>query len=619
MGIVRVLPEHISNLIAAGEVVERPASVVKELMENSIDAGATALTVEIADGGMTYIRVSDNGCGMTAEDAETAFKRHATSKIGSENDLESIGTLGFRGEALAAISSVSRTELMTRTHGEETGVLIGLEAGEIVSRTPAGCPEGTTIIVRDLFFNTPARLKFMKNDTAEASAVLSAVIKTALSHPEISAKYIRGGKEELHTPGDNVLKNCIYSAMGRDFALNLLPVNWRDENVNVSGFVTSPRAGRGNRAYEHFFVNGRGVKSPGMAAGLEAAYKNSMMSGRFPGCVLHLELKASAVDVNVHPAKTEVKFFAERSIYDAVYRAVKDAIEHEGSPADEREAAEFPATWKNPNEPASGFQDTNRRAGLGHGTLLRDSGADFARLTRRPLLPGMGIRDRIEAREKEETPPDSLSPARFSPRGGQNDGQLSFAQSDDAAPLFRVVGEVMKTYIIVEQTDKLILIDKHAAHERLVYDRLMRGGDAVMSQTLMTPETYVPAPPEYAALIENAEETLALGFLIEDFGGGSLIVRQAPADIDIGEIVPLLSEIASALMQGGGDMDSSRKSIYESMACKAAVKAGRDSDPEQLKALAGRVLSGEVRYCPHGRPVATEFSKQKLDKIFGRA
>jgi len=651
MSRIHVLPSHIADLIAAGEVVERPASVIKELLENAIDAGATACTVEIEHGGLTYMRVSDNGCGMDREDAKTAFLRHATSKLRTAADLEAIGTLGFRGEALAAIAAVSRVELLTCPTGETLGTALTLEAGEITSCGDAGCPEGTTLVVRDLFFNTPARQKFMRRDAAEASAVRAAVVGAALGHPEVSVKYLRDGKEELHTPGDGDLQNCIYSALGREFALGLLPVERPDERVTVRGFVTKPAAGRGNRAMEHFFVNGRPVKSAALAAALEAAYRNRSMVGKFPGCVLDIRVRLENVDVNVHPAKTEVRLFDQRAVTDAVYGAAMDALDADSPIARPKEAAQAA-------RPREDFFRTMtaeeyRRETAGGRQLKLESprtgwNAGGGETFRRPAPPaGMGVRPVDIPWEEPERP--SRQPAADSSHGGRERGPAAPprpaaekpaprreeraeipapepapaaepAPEPKEAPPFRVAGELFSTYIVVETEGRVLLIDKHAAHERVLFDKLSASAGEPMSQTLLTPVTVTPPAEELSALLENLEALEAFGFEAEDFGGGVLVIRACPADMDPEEVPAALEEIGGELAgRGTADPAWARHRVLATVACKAAIKAGRDSHPAELRLLAEKVVSGEIQYCPHGRPVAEELtSKTKLDKLFGR-
>ena len=614
---IQQLPPHVADLIAAGEVVERPASVVKELMENAIDAGATSVTVEIQNGGMRLIRVTDNGCGIAADEVETAFLRHATSKIRSEYDLEAIGTLGFRGEALAAIAAVSRVEILTRPAGAQFGVSLALEGGQVVQKEEAGCPAGTTMLVRDLFFNTPARLKFVKKDVAEGAAVFGVVQRAALSHPEVGVKFIKDGRQELQTPGDGQLQSALYSVLGRDMALGYTPVKGSGEEISVTGFVTMPTCCRGTRGYQYFFVNGRYVKSRTMTAALEEAYQNQKMVGKFPGCVLHVTTKLNAVDVNVHPTKTEVKFQSEKKLFDGVYYAVRSALEGE---------VRRPVLEVKPLSPISLDPSPIEQLNLGAGVAkaapalpLRDSiRPPQAPLPRRPATPPQRQAERVRTGHST-----AISPPQRSPRQS-----VDSTPACDQAPVppapqkelpWRVAGEVLNTYVIVEQGDKVLLIDKHAAHERMNFDRMKADGYTPMVQSLMVPLTFTPIPEEGAVLLQNLPLLEEFGFEVEDFGGGALIVRQAPFDVDVGEIESTLSELAGRLLTAGvADPAAQRDALLHTMACKAAIKGGQRNGPEELNAVAQAVMSGAVKYCPHGRPVAIELTRAQLEKQFKR-
>ncbi|MDR0905172.1 MAG: DNA mismatch repair endonuclease MutL [Oscillospiraceae bacterium] len=571
------LSAHLADLIAAGEVVERPASVVKELFENAVDAGATAVTVEIKNGGLTLIRVVDNGSGIASDDVARAFLRHATSKIATEADLEAIGTLGFRGEALAAISSVSRVELETRTEDESDGTRAVLDGGDIISIEPAARPRGTTISVRDLFFNTPARQKFMKTDRAEAAAVLQTVIRLALSRPDITVRYIRDGEEELRTPGDGSTEACVYSALGREFSAGMLPLTLENEGVTARGFISKVEALRGNRNYQFFFVNGRCIRSKTLQAALEQAYRNRMFTGRFPSCVIYLETGASRLDVNVHPSKTEIKFLFEKHVFDAVHYGALSALDGTETP---RETAYHPPV---------------------------ERGTDFA--VKSPVVGTYRPAPRDVNRGLRYEPPAAPSP-RFYP---EPDAQVAI--ETPKTPDFRVVGEAMRTYIIVESGETLWLIDKHAAHERVHFDRLRSESPNPMPQSLLEPIIITPEDAE--TLLDSAELLTSLGFEVEDFGGGKLAVRQIPSDIEPAETESVLSEICTELGRGG-DFSARRDEILASVACKAAIKSGKNSGEQELYELAGRVMRGEVRFCPHGRPVAVDITKTFIDKNFKR-
>ena len=665
---IQQLDPHVADLIAAGEVVERPASVVKELMENAIDAGADTLTVEIQHGGMGLIRVTDNGCGIAYDEAPTAFLRHATSKLRTEYDLEAIGTLGFRGEALAAISAVSRVELLTRTAEEELGAALSLEGGTVVSREEAGCPRGTTLVVRDLFYNTPARLKFMKKDAAEGAACFAMVQRVALSHPEVSVKFLRDGKQELLTPGDGQLQSALYAVLGRDMALGYKAVKGSGEDMAVTGFVTLPTCCRGTRGYQHFFVNGRYVKSRTMMAALEEAYANQKMVGRFPGCVLHLKTRLNAVDVNVHPTKQEVKFGSDKKVFDAVYYAVKSTLEgdhtrpaltlDDGKPA--RPAAppvgadiirpqnpeprraealplrDFTAPPVKPaavaagspagaaalDGPAWGATTPARRSPVQEALPLRD-------FTAPPVKPAAEAAGRPDVRPlQQEDAPDSPAGAAPAQSAAPDEGSVP-APAPRPVPApepvpepepWRMAGEVLNTYIVVEQGDKVLFIDKHAAHERLNFDRLKAEGYQPMVQALLEPVVFTPPAEEGAALLAQLPLLERFGFEAEDFGGGTLIVRAAPSDVAAGEIPDVLGELAGKLLTGGSaDPDAARDALLHTMACKAAIKGGQKNSPGELYKVAEAVMSGAVKYCPHGRPVAIELTRQQLEKRFGRA
>ena len=643
---IQQLDSHVADLIAAGEVVERPASVVKELMENAIDAGADKLTVEIQHGGMALIRVTDNGCGIAAGEAETAFLRHATSKLRTEYDLEAIGTLGFRGEALAAISAVSRVELLTRTAEEPLGAALSLEGGVVVSREEAGCPQGTTMVVRDLFFNTPARLKFVKKDSAEGAACFAMAQRLALSHPEVSIKFLRDGKQDLLTPGDGQLKSALYAVLGRDLALGFTPVQGTGEEVSVSGFVSLPTCCRGTRGYQHFFVNGRYVKSRTMMAALEEAYANQKMVGKFPGCVLHLTTKLNAVDVNVHPTKQEVKFGSDKKVFDAVYYAVKSTLEADRSrPAalDDRPrpAPKQAVDTVTPNQTAfrtmtaEQFRKTVDKPASS--LPLQDVTARSVPPVKPSVAPkAAAIYDGPGApsRPVETAPPAAASvPDRPQPDPKPDGGGRQIAAPaplpDTPAPTvqpepeelpWRLAGEVLNTYIIVEQGDKVLLIDKHAAHERMNFDRLKAAGYTPMVQTLLTPVVFTPPAEEGAALLAQLPLLARFGFEVEDFGGGALIVRAAPHDVDAGQIPDVLLELAGRLLTSGtADPDSARDALLHTMACKAAIKGGQKNREAELLKVAQAVMEGTVKYCPHGRPVAIELTRQQIEKRFGRA
>ncbi|MDR2664666.1 MAG: DNA mismatch repair endonuclease MutL [Oscillospiraceae bacterium] len=602
------LDPHVADLIAAGEVVERPSSVIKELVENAIDAGASAVTAEIKNGGMSYMRVTDDGCGMARGDVRTAFLRHATSKLRDERGLEAIGTLGFRGEALAAIASVSRVEVLTRERGADEGTALTLEGGAPSGAEPAGCPEGTTVIVRDLFFNTPARLKFMKTDRAEGSAVTAAIISCALSRPSVSVKYIKDGREECHTPGDGRAESCVYTVFGREFAAGLTRCRSSYDGVEVTGFVSMPGAARGNRGHQYFFVNGRCVKSKTLQAALEQAYSNSLFSGRFPACVLYITLAANLVDVNVHPAKTEVRFLYEKSVFSAVRLAALAALDGGGAgavpavSARTRELAGAP-----PPAPTAASREGSR-----------------AQYPPPQESAGVGEPERVYI----ATQADARDAARRSPAPRDRDVRLEWPGEAPGAPAqmqcmpqaadYRVIGEALDTYIVAEYKSSLWLIDKHAAHERVNFDAMKAEGYAAMPQALITPLIFRYGARDVQLLLENAGALEALGFEAESFGEDTLAIRALPSDMDVGDARAALEEICEQLRAGGMDEDARRDAVLRTLACKSAIKAGRRHDALELEALAKRVFSGEVRYCPHGRPVAVELTQSSLEKQFLR-
>ena len=639
MGIINKLPQQLADMIAAGEVVERPSSVVKELFENAADAGAGVITVEIKGGGLTYISVSDNGTGISSDDVEGAFLRHATSKISSETDLEAILTLGFRGEALAAISSVSRVELLTRVADEDEGTRICLEGGVVVSQDTAARAVGTTITVRDLFFNTPARQKFVKSDRAEAAAISSAVARLALSRPDIAVRYVRDGAEELRTSGDGRTDSCIYAVLGREFSAGMLEVSSENEGIIAGGYVSKASALRGNRNQQFFFVNGRCVKSKTLQAALEQAYRNRMFTGRFPACVLYIEAGAGRLDVNVHPAKTEIKFLFEKHVFDAVYYGVLAALDNEEPPhltvgtAPEPKlkppspppqftaAVRFPVTpeanatavpraapsipqeaflrWDAPAEPVNPPQPSTPAftSEIASAYAAVHSGAE---VSAEPVL-------KSAAAVNYETSQQSLQP----------DKAVEEQTNLFKAPEFRVIGEALGTYVVVEAEGSLWLIDKHAAHERIHFDRLKSGEYDPMPQMLMEPVIVNPGGDGAEVLLENTELLARLGFEVEDFGNGKVAVRQIPTAIEPGDAEATITELCTELGRGG-DTERRLDETYASVACKAAIKAGRSTEITELYELAARVMSGEVRFCPHGRPVAVELTKPFLDKSFKR-
>ena len=637
---IQQLPAHIADLIAAGEVVERPASVCKELLENALDAGASAVSVELEKGGLTYLRVTDNGCGMAAEQLPTAFLRHATSKLRTASDLAAIHTLGFRGEALAAIAAVSRLDVFSREPSAEAGARLHLEGGVPGEVTAAGCPVGTTICVRDLFYNTPARMKFMKKDSAEGGAASAVVTQLALSHPDVSFKLLRDGQEVLHTPGNGELLPAVYAALGRDFALSLLPVSGSNGDVRVSGFVTKPLAGHGTRARQLFFVNGRLVKSQLLTAAVEEGYRNRLLKGKFPGCVLHITLPPEAVDVNVHPAKTVVKFVSDKTVFDAVYHTVTSALDEEGRPPKPAEkpffqtmtAAEFRARPDAPAPKSAVAVPEGRAVGSAPARTYAPVSAPA------PAAPVLEVRDVAPEPSKPFTAPASRpgtvyhitppAPAAVpepvpapepEPEPAQQTIELPDAPAREEAP-WRIAGEVLKTYIICEDGDGAVwLIDKHAAHERVRFDALKASPVPPMAQQLLTPAAVNLDGEAYSAVLDNLPLLERCGFQCEDFGGGTVLVRALPDDVPAAEAASTLEELAQKLLLQRADPEGLRDDLLHTIACKSAIKAGMTSDVTELAALVRRVQSGEIRYCPHGRPVAAKLTRYELEKMFKRA
>ena len=597
---INILPPLVADMIAAGEVVERPASVIKELMENSFDAGASKVTVEFKSGGATYIKISDDGCGMSPEDAGIAFTRHATSKLHDEKGLEAIGTMGFRGEALAAIAAVSRIELITREKGAAEGVRVVVQAGDIIDMSPIGCPEGTSITVRDIFHNTPARLKFLKSDRSEASACISAALHCALGRPEVSVRLKRDGEEVFFTPGDGREESAVYALLGRETARGMLPVSGKGENMAVMGFTSSPAFGRGNRANQHFYCNGRYIKSVLLQSAVEQAYKNTLLTGKFPSCVLYLELSRGAVDVNVHPAKTEVKFSDEKKVFDLVYQTVRACLEAEEKPIE-----------------ITLSEGTRRAVSAPKPEFFRSMSAEEYRAKAASSSPAKPPASAPAPRREER--PAFRAPAAYPAPERKNVEKSVENVEKISAPACRVIGEALDTYILAEIGDELMLIDKHAAHERMIFDRLKAQNRQIMSQTLLAPVIIRPTAEDAEIIEKNAALLDEMGFEVEPFGEESFAVRSVPDDVDVSEAASALEEICQRLREGGEvSAESARDEILHTVACKAAIKAGRRHDITELERIACAVASGEVKYCPHGRPVSARLSKKQLDKFFSR-
>ena len=619
------MPQHLADLIAAGEVVERPASVVKELVENSIDAGASSVTVEIRGGGTELIRVTDNGCGMAPEDAENAFLRHATSKLRDERGLESIGTMGFRGEALAAVSAVSRVELTTRRRGDREGTRVLLEAGDIQEMQPCGCPEGTCMTVRDLFYNTPARLKFLKSDRSEAAACQLAALRCALGRPEVSVRFLRDGKEEFFSPGDGRAESCVYTLLGRESAAQLLACRGDGAGVTVSGYVSSPSAGRGSRREQYFFCNGRFIRSALLQSALEQAYKNTLLTGKYPACVLYLDVALSQVDVNVHPTKAEVKFSQEKALFDTVYYAVLSALQGEDRVA---QIALSPAT-RRLAQPRKDFFQSMSAESFRIGGRAPAPARSEPRSAAEPPAPGVLRSDPVPYQLRMEEPPRPISSEKapkpqaatgFSAPAGSRIVEKPVQNVESPViPDHKILGEAMKTYILVERGEELILIDKHAAHERMNFDRLRAQERHLSSQTLLTPVTFRPDGEDAELLEQNAALLGELGFELEAYGAEDFVVRAVPSGLDEGQIPAALEEICEKLRRGKGPQAQDVwDELLHTVACKAAVKAGWDTGREELETLVDAVLSGRVKYCPHGRPVSAVVTRRDLDRLFKR-
>ena len=711
MAVIHVLDKHTAELIAAGEVVERPASVVKELLENSIDAGATQVTVSIESGGVKLIEISDNGTGIEAEYISTAFIRHATSKIETPDDLTNIHTLGFRGEALASIASVARVELTTRTEVDEFATVYRIEGGEEVSREPGARAVGTTIRVKDLFYNTPARMKFLKKDSSEGTFVSDTVTHVALSHPEVSVKFIREGKLQYVTPGDGQLRGAAYAVLGREFSRDLIELKNQEGVYRITGLVTPPKSCRASRSMQHFYINGRYVRNRTMMAGMEMAFKGTMMQGKFPGGILLLEMPADLVDVNVHPAKIEARFARENDVFDVVYHAVKLALAQPGTgerlftfEADKKdEKAEKPKIdadiikndvknnsftglsaiirgqadpgvlpqqhWE-PAKPAAAPQQPAPSAAMQiptapsvprwkgsaqnedmlepfvtlHSPKLETTKAPepfraAASETQLDVEPEFGEtklhspqdhmaawnpaqeapKEEPESAPYVETEPDAPEAAEQETVLAEPE-QMNFDPTADQPEPLRYVGEVFRTYILAERGDELCLIDKHAAHERQLYEKLAANYGNVPSQMLLEPAAIDLAAEEKQALLDNIPLLENAGLEIADFGGNTVVLRAVPADVEPQNAESLLVEIANKLLKGGHDaLNEHTEWVLHSISCRAAIKAGDKSSPQELLALAEKILSGEVPpFCPHGRPCVLKLTRKELEKQFGR-
>ena len=704
MAVIHVLDKHTAELIAAGEVVERPASVVKELLENSIDAGAAQVTVSIESGGVKLIEISDNGTGIEAEYISTAFIRHATSKIEKPDDLNSIHTLGFRGEALASIASVARVELTTRTEADEFATVYRIEGGEEISREPGARAVGTTIRVKDLFYNTPARMKFLKKDSSEGTFVADTIAHVALSHPEVSVKFIREGKLQYVTPGDGQLRSAAYAVLGREFSRDLIELKNQEGVYRITGLITPPKSCRASRSMQHFYINGRYVRNRTMMAGMEMAFKGTMMQGKFPGGILLLEMPADLVDVNVHPAKVEVRFARENDIFDVVYHAVKLALAQPGTgerlftfDADEKDenektidkkiendvkknnftglsaiipgqadpgtlpqqrrepvkTEERPALRPEPVGKTSPTAVPRWQSGMQNAPMLDPfvtlhspeaesprtaepfrAAASEAQLDVEPELAGAEDAKIHAAQENKSVPsapesPDGSAEKKCAaaaclteelPAEAAEPEQLNFDPTAGQPEPLHYVGEVFKTYILAERGDELCLIDKHAAHERQLYEKLAASYGNVPGQLLLEPAAIDLSAEEKQALLDNIPLLENAGLEIADFGGNTVVLRAVPADVEPQNAESLLVEIANKLLKGGHDaLNEHTEWVLHSISCRAAIKAGDKSSPQELLALAEKILSGEVPpFCPHGRPCVLKLTRKELEKQFGR-
>lgn len=620
---INVLPKEIYQLIAAGEVVERPSSIVKEMIENSVDAGAKNITVEIKNGGSTYIRITDDGCGIEKDDIKKVFVSHATSKISQKDDLNSISTLGFRGEAMASISAVAKVELLTKAESEDFGTRYEIAGGEEISFDNAGCPKGTTIVVRDIFFNTPARMKFLKKDVTEGNSVAGIVDRMAISHPDISFRFIRDGKQVLITSGSGELISTIYSVFGRDVSDALIPVDYSYENMRITGFVSKPTSSRKSRAMQFFFINGRLIKSQTAMAALEQAYKNSIMVGRFPMCVLNIELNPSLVDVNVHPAKIEVRFANEKPIFDLIYYGVKSAVEADRTV---KEAAFTPTIEQVYDIPERSYSSKidffkKKEDKPVQQSFRAEPKQDFWRVS----APTRDFSGKAEESETVKIPViQAVEPEEFTVPIKQQEEEIEQDDKriivDDGENIsFRLVGEAFKTYLIVEIDKELYFIDKHAAHERMNYERF-KAQSTVEVQMLLAPVAVNLSKDEFDTITENAELLNQCGFETEPFGESTVVVRAVPSLVGDSDVKDLITEIAQKLLEHKTDILPDKIDwIYHSASCRGAVKAGDKTTPQEQELFVKKFLSmPEIRFCPHGRPVLIKVSKYDIEKQFGR-
>ena len=638
---INLLPRSVYELIAAGEVVERPASAVKEMIENSVDSGAKTVTVEIKNGGVTFMRVTDDGCGISPADVRAAFTSHATSKIRDAGDLDAVMTLGFRGEALASIAAVAKVEMLTRTADSDTGTRYDIEGGQEKLFEEAGCPVGTTVIVRDLFFNTPARMKFLKKDATEGSNVRDAVARQALAAPGVSFRLISDNRQTLFTPGDGNLMTVITELFGAEFAGGLIPVAGSHEGVNIDGFVSKPVFGRPNRRMQYFFINGRFARIPMAQAALDNAYKNSAMVGKYPSCVLNIGVDARAVDVNVHPAKTEVRFGNEKPVYDAVYFAAKTALRKGDTvpvtrleiKPEKKEDIFIPRSVRTePERPATGaglgikvvsrapVQDVPFTPAVPEPAPVPDAsdlyaGAVKREERRREMLPLRDTSTVFETVREDEDDVLNMRPAR---PAAPPPAQEEFAEAK--AKPFRIVGEVFRTYIIAESGGKMIFVDKHAAHERILFNKIKSRDNRGGAQLLMRPVTVTLPAKDHACALENLDIFEKAGYMLDDFGGNTVRVTECPVELSDADVREIVLEFADQLTRRSAEPEPEKLQwLFNSTACRAAVKAGNNLSLSEMEELVERVLTDDdVRYCPHGRPVMFELGENELKKLFGR-
>lgn len=702
MGVINVLDKHIAELIAAGEVVERPSSVIKELVENSIDAGAKNITVEIKNGGTTFMRVADDGCGIYRDDIKKAFLRHATSKVKTANDLDTISTLGFRGEALASISAVSRLQVITKNENEEIGSCYEIEGGDEISLEEAGCPTGTTFVIRDLFYNIPARSKFLKKDVAEGNAVSALMDKIVLSHPEVAFTFIRDGKQVLRTFGDGKLLSAIYSVFGKDFAKGLIPVDYTLDSVTVKGYISKPINSRPNRNMQNFFINGRFVKTRTGMAALEEAYKGSIMVGKFPSAVLQLTVPYEIIDVNVHPAKIEVRFINERPVFDAIYHAVKTALQQ----GDERKQVHFkentafneikkvnpfnnaqavfakaentpaekpikpieriePVLKNSEPKPYNPFDeldlkdektkpvsidnlkmsdssnpfDIYSKQAIKRNSELENKKAEFSKqklekaeqlilkaTQQEESLPKQEITVDDLTAESTETPIETeVSKEEVKPlkeiSENKTDNNDALTELPKEQTKLRFLGEAFNTYIIVEKNDnEVLIIDKHAAHERIIYEKLKADSGSANVQYLLTPITVTLDKIDYDAAVSNLDMFAKCSFDVEDFGNGTLLVRSAPQYLAATEIADCITEMSGYIASGKKDIYTEKMDwFYHNVSCRSAIKAGNKSTVQELMDIAWTLEKNpQIKYCPHGRPICIVMTKYEIEKQFGR-